>query len=210
MKIRYWLERKGILLNSLREQKEGKKKSGITNSPPMNIHTTWLRKFIELQMWPTQVYNFEYPWYIPKLVVENFFSKTFLWSSYLIETLLLPPTRNPIPFPCCIVFHGTFQYIFCNTYVIYLLHLLSFWPTRMEVSEEQKSCLSNSVRFSHSVVSDSLRSHELQHARPPCPSPTPGVHSDSHPLSRWCHTAISSCVVPFSSWPNPSQHQNLF
>ena len=55
-----------------------------------------------------------------------------------------------------------------------------------------------SVQFSRSVVSDSLRLHESQHARPPCPSPTPGVHSDSHPSSLWCHPAISSSVVPFS------------
>ena len=59
--------------------------------------------------------------------------------------------------------------------------------------------LSGSVRFSHSVVSDSLRPHGLQHARPPCPSPTPGVYSNSCPLSWWCHPTISSSVVPFSS-----------
>ena len=58
-----------------------------------------------------------------------------------------------------------------------------------------------SVQFSRSVVSDSLRPHELQHARPPCPSPTPGVHSNSRPLSRWCHPAISSSVIPSSSCP---------
>ena len=58
-----------------------------------------------------------------------------------------------------------------------------------------------SVQFSHSVVSDSFRPHELQHARPPCPSPSPGVHSDSRPSSLWCHPAISSLVVPFSSCP---------
>ena len=57
----------------------------------------------------------------------------------------------------------------------------------------------SSVQFSLSVVSDSLRPHELQHARPPCPSPTPGVHSNSHPSSRWCHPAIPSSVVLFSS-----------
>ena len=56
-----------------------------------------------------------------------------------------------------------------------------------------------SVQFSRSVVSDSLRPHESQQARPTCPSPTPGVHSDSRPLSQWCHPAISSSVVPFSS-----------
>ena len=56
----------------------------------------------------------------------------------------------------------------------------------------------SSVQFSCSVVSDSLRPHESQHARPPCPSPTPGVHSDSRPSSQWCHPAISFSVVPFS------------
>ena len=59
----------------------------------------------------------------------------------------------------------------------------------------------SSVHFSHSVVSDSLWPHESQHARPPCPSPTPGVYSDSHRSSHWCHPAISSSVVPFSSCP---------
>ena len=59
----------------------------------------------------------------------------------------------------------------------------------------------NSVQFSLSVVSNSLRPHESQHARPPCPSPTPRVHSNSCPSSRWCHPAISSSVVPFSSCP---------
>ena len=61
--------------------------------------------------------------------------------------------------------------------------------------------LSVSVQFSHTVVSDSLWPHELQHARPPCPSPTPRVYSNSCPSSRWCHPAISSSVVPFSSCP---------
>ena len=59
----------------------------------------------------------------------------------------------------------------------------------------------SSVQFSRSVVSDSLRRHESQHARPPCPSPTPGVHSDSCPSSQWCRPTISSSVVPFSSCP---------
>ena len=58
-----------------------------------------------------------------------------------------------------------------------------------------------SVQFSLSVVSDSLRPHELQHARPPCPSPTPGVHPNPCPLSWWCHPASSSSVIPFSSCP---------
>ena len=78
-----------------------------------------------------------------------------------------------------------------------------------DCSHEIKRCLllgrkvmtNLSDQISHSVVSNSLRPHESQHARPPCPSPTPGVHSVSCPSSRWCHPAISSSVVPFSSCP---------
>ena len=62
-------------------------------------------------------------------------------------------------------------------------------------------CQIRSDQISRSVVSDSLWPHESQHARPPCPSPTPKVHSNSCPLSQWCHPAISSSVVPFSSCP---------
>ena len=67
-----------------------------------------------------------------------------------------------------------------------------------------------SVQFSHSVLSNSLWPHELQHARPPCPSPTPGVHSDSCPSSQWCHPAISSSVIPFSSCPQSLQPSESF
>ena len=73
-----------------------------------------------------------------------------------------------------------------------------------------------SVQFSRSVMSDSLRPHESQHARPPCPLPTPRVHSDSCPWSQWCHPAISSSVVPFFSCPQslpasgPFQMSQLF
>ena len=71
---------------------------------------------------------------------------------------------------------------------------------------ENSKCLTNintfsSVQFSYSVVSDSLRPHESQHSKPPCPSLTPGVHSDSRPKSWWCHPAISSSIIPFSSCP---------
>ena len=59
----------------------------------------------------------------------------------------------------------------------------------------------SSVQFSRSVVSDSLWPHESQHTRPPCLSPSPRVHSNSHPLTRWCHPAISSSVFPFFSCP---------
>ena len=67
-----------------------------------------------------------------------------------------------------------------------------------------------SVQFSHSVVSDSLRPHESQHTRPPCPSPTPGVYSNPCSSSRWCYPAISSSVVPFSSCPQSLQSSGTF
>ena len=68
----------------------------------------------------------------------------------------------------------------------------------------------SSVQFSHSVVSDFLRPHESQHARPPCPSPPLGVYSNPCPLSWWCHPTISSSVVPFSSCLQSFAHQGLF
>ena len=76
---------------------------------------------------------------------------------------------------------------------------ISHLPPVKKIFLERPSVSFSSVQFSHSVVSDSLRPHESQHARPPCPSPTPGVHSDSRPSSRRCHPAISSSVIPFSS-----------
>ena len=68
----------------------------------------------------------------------------------------------------------------------------------------------SSVQFSCSVLSDSLRPHESQHSRPPCPSPTPGVHINSCASHQWCHPTISSLSSPSPPAPNPSQHQGLF
>ena len=76
--------------------------------------------------------------------------------------------------------------------------LTIYWT---EQYEGQTILVFSSVQFSRSVVSNSLPPHELQQARPPCPSPTPGVHPNSCPSSWWCHPAISSSVVPFFSCP---------
>ena len=79
-----------------------------------------------------------------------------------------------------------------------------YWPTFTTwVHKSGWRCLhAKSLQFSSVAQScPTLRPHELQHSRPPCLSPTPRVHTDSHPLSQWCHPAISSSVVPFSSWP---------
>ena len=72
---------------------------------------------------------------------------------------------------------------------------------RMIWENNIETCIFSSVQFSHSVMSDSLQLYESQHARPPCLSPTPRVHSNSCASSQWCHPAISSSVVPFSSCP---------
>ena len=89
---------------------------------------------------------------------------------------------------CCVCRHNMNMLVISNTVIGWFL---------------RKYLQFSSVQFSRSVVSDSLPPHELQHARPPCPSPTPSVHSNSCPSSRWCHPAISSSVVPFSSCLQP-------
>ena len=79
----------------------------------------------------------------------------------------------------------------------------------LKQSEHQTTIFTFSSVQSRSVVSDSLRPHESRHARPPCPSPTPGVHSNSCPSIRWCHPAISSSVVPFPSCPQSLPESGL-
>ena len=99
------------------------------------------------------------------------------------------------------------QYI---TIIIINYHSCEFKPgnvkrqNRLSVgvkNEKHQEVRFSSAQFSCSVMSNSLGPHESHYARPPCPSPTPGVHSDSRPSSQWCHPAISFSVVPFSSCP---------
>ena len=90
------------------------------------------------------------------------------------------------------------------------------FPVFQFIKKQISASILAQVQFSRSVVSDSLRPHELQHTRPPCPSPTPGVYPNPCPLSQWCHPTISSSVVPFSSCPQsfpasgPFQVSQLF
>ena len=104
----------------------------------------------------------------------HFFLWVLLMSSllYLAHYIILCLPASPIGHPL-------------RAEIILHLSILSIWYIK--------------VQFSRSVMSNSLRSHGLQHARLPCPSPTPGACSNSCPLSRWCHPTISSSVVPFSS-----------
>ena len=95
----------------------------------------------------------------------------------------------------------------------FLLHLIKAWErtskkwigsTDYEIwkvkLDKSKRSSNSPVQFSCSVMSNSLQPHGLQHARPPCPSPTPRVYSNSCPLSRWCHPTVLSSVNPFKAW----------
>ena len=98
------------------------------------------------------------------------------------------------------------RFVVCIVVLVWITFLKdSSWIFRENSPCEFNSKLGNRalipLQFSRSVVSDSLRPHESQHVRVPCPSPSPGVHSDSRRLSRWCHPAISSSIVPSSSCP---------
>ena len=93
-----------------------------------------------------------------------------------------------------------FIYLMC-TFSLVVLFIFHRFLYNLCIEQEQSVGWGLSDQISRSVVSDSFRPHESQHARPPCPSPTPRVHSDSHPSSQWCHPAISSSGIPFSSCP---------
>ena len=131
-----------------------------------------------------------------------------------------PALRSPavlffqLPPPALVILNVTsVQYkSFLFSFWIIYLDIINWWWSYQQTHFPHDRCpkqnLSpnlflqfSSIQFSRSLVSNSLQPHESQHARPPCPSPTPRVHSNSHPSSQWCHPAISSSVVPFSSCP---------
>ena len=100
-----------------------------------------------------------------------------------------------------------------NTWWAFMREVISIYEGKEKIlgySIMWVTLLFNSVQFSRSVVSDSLRPHESQHARPPCPSPSPGVHSNSRPSSWWCHPAISFSFIPFSTCPKISPSIRVF
>ena len=125
-----------------------------------------------------------------------------IWFRFFIQLLFLflsPHSVNYWGRGAKISNHDLQIFNFSHSVTQFLLY--EFWSPiiRCKVKILMTSCWVSSVQFSRSVVSGSLQPHELQHARPPCPSPTPGVYSNSCPLSRWCHPAISSSVVLFPS-----------
>ena len=111
-------------------------------------------------------------------------------------------------------FYSSFWYLSRGVSAIYtcvqMVHTYVSIHTCMQSLFVDSSLAISSVQFCCSVVSDSLRCHESQHARPPCPSPIPGVYPNSCPSSQWCHPAISSSVIPFSSCPQSLPASGFF
>jgi len=151
-----------------------------------------------------------------------------VWSAYLKLLIFLEAILVPACDSSCLAFHVMYSAYKLNKQgdcsmsgsdccfltcihvsqaadkVVCYSHLLKNLPQFVVIHAVKGFNIVNeaSDQISHSVMSDSLRPHESQHARPPCPSPTPRVHWDSRPSSQWCHPAISSSVVPFSSRPH--------
>ena len=127
--------------------------------------------------------------------------KRCLWKIITKQGKLLIPRKPPFADPSSHYWEDISRKVSIkwNGHLSYSWYL--FQEEKINFKKEKKSGGRCSVQFSRSVVSDSLRPHELQHSRLPCPSPTPEVHPNSWPLSRWYHPAISSSVVPFSSCP---------
>ena len=128
-------------------------------------------------MWKWKLLSCVQLFAIPWTIQSTEFSRSEYWSAW------------PIPSPGNLPNSGTGTSCIAGGF-------FTNWAIR-----ESPDSMFSSIQFSRSVMSDSLWHHELQHARPPCPSPTPEVHSNSCPSSRWCHPAISSSVVPVSSCP---------
>ena len=116
-------------------------------------------------------------------------------NPWLNQVFIIKVDRTSLAWQVCYSYdYDRKLWVACTSY--------KYYPARWEQL--------SSVQFSHSVVSDFWRPHESQHARPPCPSPTPRVYSNSCPSSWWCHPAISSSVVPFSSCPQSLQASGSF
>ena len=131
-----------------------------------------------------------------------------MWNIIICNGIILFPLKDLIYFYWSIVVLQCFVGFYCTakwiSYIYSYIPLLGVsFPFRSSQSTELSSLSytvsSNSVQFCRSVVSKSLWLHELQHARPPCPSPTPRVYPNSCPLSQWCRPTVSSFVIPFSS-----------
>ena len=177
----------------------------------MAVWITFMRHFF----WVSFVQSFRSAWFTVHIWCISASSHTYArisqprWKVKVVQSC--PTLCDPMDYgPPASPVHGILQAIILK-WVAYLVDLPNPGIKPGSPALQADSLPGErSVQFSHSVMSNSLQPHESQHARPPCPSPTPRVHPNSCPSSRWCHPAISSSVIHFSSCPNPSQHQGLF
>ena len=155
------------------------------------------------------------------------FNLSYLCNFMLAKNILFEVFFQFFSFVIFLIIHPcfslqSFSSLWCAAFWIHVSEFESYlrllpacnpgWPMCLNFSIYKMgiTIVPTSVQFSHSVMSDSLKPHEPQHTRPPYPSSTPGVHPNPCPLCWWCHPTISSSVVPFSSFPQSSQHQGLF
>ena len=199
------------IIDSLKAERKRRKVGRKRNWKSMEIFIHWCLKYIsekklksgqpdsESDMWCRSFPSYRYlltsaHLWCPRWLVEHKSECFPAWSSWGKFSLILIQGRTTKLKP------GNHR-------------LLSLWLRSVYFAVPKQACFLastfsphllnwfSSVQFSRSVVTDSLRPHESQNARPPCPSPTPRVYSNSCPSSQWCHPAISSSVVPFSSCP---------
>ena len=172
----------------------------------------WVYPFIVSVQLLSRVRLFSTPWTAACQASLSFTSSWSLLNSTPLSQWCYPTNSSSvIPFSLLPSVFPSIR-VFSNESAL-RIRWPNYWSFSFSISpsDEYSGLISfQSVQFSHSVMSDSLWPHELQHTRAPCPSLTPGVYPNLCPLSQWCHPAISSSVVPFSSCPQSLQHQSLF
>ena len=146
--------------------------------------------------------SFELLFSLPLVIVPEMYHSVVLFSTFWGSSILFSIVAIPVFNPTSGALRFPYLHIHASIIISWLFdeghsircEMISHCGFNLYFSN-------NSVQFSRSVVSDSLWPHELQHTRPPCPSPTPGVHPNACPSSRWCHPTRSSSVFPVSSCP---------
>ena len=132
------------------------------------------------------------------------------WLKHPLQAQYIRPSRDGVQEPAFWTTPCWCSYNHCLEQLFLGLSVLTWLSSQCNLGGNQEILIGGSVQFIRSVVSDSLWRHESQHARPPCPSPTPRIYPNSCPFSGWCHQPSHPLSSPSPPAPNPSQHQGLF